>query len=206
MGTANLNIHQITIIQPTMSEPKLDSSTPTETTSIQDHDSITSPDDNLKEKQPTPKPTTSSPPSPIYLAPTLTPLAETIFLIPLHLAQLTTQAAACQALPLLPLLSTHFSTPPSLTPWFLAAYSLTVGTFILLSGRLGDIFGHKNLLILGYLWFGTFSLACGFSAYAEDNVIIFCVCRAMQGIGPAVVLPNALAILGRRCRTRYIRG
>ena len=64
----------------------------------------------------------------------------------------------CQALPLLTTLTTHYTlSSPLSTPWFLAAYSLTVGTFILISGRLGDLFGHKNLLILGYIWFGTFS-------------------------------------------------
>jgi hypothetical protein len=37
-------------------------------------------------------------------------------------------------------------------PWALAAYGLTFGKFILASGRLGDIFGHKNRVIAGFGW------------------------------------------------------
>ena len=78
----------------------------------------------------------------------------------------------------------------------MAAYSLTVGTFILIAGRLGDIHGHKLLLILGYLWYGLWSLVVGLTVYSHSQ-IFYDICRALQGIGPAVLLPNAVAILGR---------
>ena len=47
-------------------------------------------------------------------------------------------------------------TNPAELPWTLAAYSLTVGVFIMITGRLGDIFGHKLLVIIGYLMFSYF--------------------------------------------------
>ena len=78
----------------------------------------------------------------------------------------------------------------------MAAYSLTVGTFILIAGRLGDIHGHKLLLILGYLWYGLTSLVAGLTVYSRSQKFYICM-RALQGIGPAVLLPNAVAILGR---------
>lgn len=80
--------------------------------------------------------------------------------------------------------------------WFTAAFSLTVGTFILISGRLGDMFGHKLLYVGGFFWFGFWSLIAGFTVYAKSG-IFFDVCRALQGIGAAMMVPNGLAILGR---------
>ncbi|CAF3315397.1 unnamed protein product [Rotaria socialis] len=81
-------------------------------------------------------------------------------------------------------------------PWTLAAYSLTVGIFILITGRLGDVFGHKLLLIIGYIILAVFSLLPGMAAYVKDD-IYFDVMRALQGIGPATLLPNAVALLAR---------
>jgi MFS family permease len=87
-------------------------------------------------------------------------------------------------------------TNPGEQAWFAAAFSLTVGTFILISGRMGDILGHKRVFIFGYFFLGCWSGFAGFSAYVE-NQIFFDVCRAFQGIGAALLAPNALALLGR---------
>ena len=57
------------------------------------------------------------------------------------------------------------------------------------------MYGYKRAFILGFIWFGLWSLFSGFSVYSSSQ-IVFDVCRAMQGIGPAFVLPNSLAILG----------
>lgn len=76
-----------------------------------------------------------------------------------------------------------------------AAYSLTVGTFILPAGRLGDLYGHKRMVVIGYAWFALWSLLAGFSVYSTH--VFFDICRAFQGMGPALLLPNAIAILGR---------
>lgn len=80
--------------------------------------------------------------------------------------------------------------------WHVGAYSLTVGTFILIAGRLGDIYGSKKILILGWMWFGIWSVIGGCSAFVSSP-IFFDIVRAFQGIGPALLLPNALAIAGR---------
>jgi MFS family permease len=84
---------------------------------------------------------------------------------------------------------------PGELSWFPAAFSLTVGTFILIAGRFGDLYGHKRFVIGGFLWFGLWSLLAGFSVYS--NAIFFDCCRAFQGIGAAFLLPNSIAILGR---------
>lgn len=87
-------------------------------------------------------------------------------------------------------------TNPGEKAWFAAAFSLTVGTFILISGRIGDIVGHKRVFVFGYFFLGSWSAFAGFSAYVGDQ-IFFDVCRAFQGIGAALLAPNALALLGR---------
>lgn len=57
-------------------------------------------------------------------------------------AQFTTQVALGQALSIIHIIGDHFNvTNPNVLSWLIAGYSLTVGTFILFSGRLGDLFG-----------------------------------------------------------------
>lgn len=78
--------------------------------------------------------------------------------------------------------------------WFIAGYSLTSGTFILFFGRCGDLFGYHNLFIIGFAWYALWSMVAGVSVYR--NYVLFIFARTLQGIGPSMLLPNALAILG----------
>lgn len=54
------------------------------------------------------------------------------------------------------------------------------------------------MLIIGYVWFSFWSLISGFSVYSDFKLAV--VSRVLQGIGPAICLPNALAILGTAYR------
>ena len=85
-------------------------------------------------------------------------------------------------------------TNPAELSWLIAAYSLTVGTFILLAGRLGDVYGYKKILILGFSWFALWSMVAGLAVFS--NHVLFDFARVFQGMGPAMCIPNALAILG----------
>ena len=116
----------------------------------------------------------------------------------LCMAMLLTQSALGQSvLPIRDIARTfdveHSEGQPS---WFAASFSLTVGTFVLPAGRIGDIVGHKPIVILGFSLLSVWSLIAGLSHYT-GSYIFFDVCRAMQGIGCAVLLPNSLAILAR---------
>ncbi|USW50909.1 Putative major facilitator superfamily, MFS transporter superfamily [Septoria linicola] len=111
------------------------------------------------------------------------------------LAQFTTQVGLGQTLSILHVIGNDFGvTNPGTLAWLIAGYSLTVGTFILFTGRLGDLFGWKKMLILGYCWFGLWSMIAGLSVYS--NHVLFVFARVFQGIGPAMCLPNGLALLG----------
>lgn len=124
-------------------------------------------------------------------------LHEIAFVIILCSSQLLTQAGLGNTLIPLHIIGQSFGTTnPGQLSWYVAAYSLTVGTFILIAGRLGDILGHKLLYICGFLWYALWSMITGLSVYSHSQ-IFYDVCRAMQGIGPAILLPNAVAIMGR---------
>ena len=79
---------------------------------------------------------------------------EIIFVGIICIAQFSTQVALGQTLNLLHVIGTHFGLhSPGQLSWLIAGYSLTVKSFILIAGRLGDFFGYKRVLILGFVWF-----------------------------------------------------
>lgn len=76
--------------------------------------------------------------------------------------------------------------------WIAASYPLTSGTFVLIAGRLGAVYGHKFILTVGCVWWVIWNLACGFAL----NLVALCVMRGLAGIGGALMVPNAVALLG----------
>ncbi|GIK07141.1 hypothetical protein Aspvir_002796 [Aspergillus viridinutans] len=122
---------------------------------------------------------------------------EVLFLAVICSSQLLTQAGLALSIVPQHIIGRSFGIDdqPGQLSWFSAGYSLTVGTFILVAGRLGDVIGHKLFFVGGYAWFGLWSALAGVAVYSSSSFFIFC--RTMQGIGPAFLLPNAIAILSR---------
>ncbi|MCW5713545.1 MAG: MFS transporter [Bauldia sp.] len=75
--------------------------------------------------------------------------------------------------------------------WVVNAYVLTFGGFMLLGGRLGDIFGHRRLFLIGLAAFTLASLACGLAT--SQGMLV--AARAAQGIGGAIVSAVALSLI-----------
>jgi EmrB/QacA subfamily drug resistance transporter len=73
--------------------------------------------------------------------------------------------------------------------WVVNAYMLTFGGFLLLGGRLGDLYGHRRFFLLGLILFTAASLGCGLAQ--TQHVLV--AARAIQGIGGAVVTAVALS-------------
>ncbi|KAL5334585.1 major facilitator superfamily domain-containing protein [Aspergillus crustosus] len=120
---------------------------------------------------------------------------EIVFVIIVCMSQFITQANVGICLSPLDIVGDDFGiSEPGELAWFLAGYSLTVGTFILVFGRCGDLFGYHRMFIIGFLWLAIWSLVAGLSVYSNHFLFIFA--RVLQGLGPAMLLPNGLAILG----------
>src|SRR5215831_8947246 len=75
--------------------------------------------------------------------------------------------------------------------WVVNAYLLTFGGFLLLGGRLGDLFGCRRLFLSGVAFFTLASLACG----VAGTQTLLVAARAVQGIGGAVVSAVALSLI-----------
>ncbi|HMO00330.1 MAG TPA: DHA2 family efflux MFS transporter permease subunit [Miltoncostaeaceae bacterium] len=75
--------------------------------------------------------------------------------------------------------------------WVANAYLLTFGGFLLLGGRLGDIFGQRRMFLIGIVGFTAASVACGVST--TQGMLV--VSRAVQGLGGALVSAVALSLL-----------
>src|SRR5436189_392475 len=80
----------------------------------------------------------------------------------------------------------HFS--QTSLAWVVNAYLLTYGGFLLLGGRLGDLFGHRRLFLIGITLFTVASLACGLAT--SKGFLI--AARSVQGIGGAIASAVAL--------------
>src|SRR5450432_2390173 len=75
--------------------------------------------------------------------------------------------------------------------WVVNAYLLTFGGFLLLGGRLGDLYGHRRLFLAGISLFTVASLACGLST--TQGILI--TSRAVQGVGGAVASAVSLSLI-----------
>jgi EmrB/QacA subfamily drug resistance transporter len=75
--------------------------------------------------------------------------------------------------------------------WVVNAYLLTFGGFLLLGGRLGDLFGQRKLFLIGIGLFTAASLGCGLSTSQEALVTM----RAVQGLGGALVSAVAFSLV-----------
>jgi EmrB/QacA subfamily drug resistance transporter len=75
--------------------------------------------------------------------------------------------------------------------WVVNAYLLTFGGFLLLGGRLGDLFGQRRMFLTGISLFTLASLACGI-ATSQGQLV---GARAVQGLGGALVAAVALSLV-----------
>ena len=80
---------------------------------------------------------------------------------------------------------------PQGVQWLFTGYGLVFGGFLLLGGRLSDLYGRKRIFLMGTGLFVLASLLGGFSA----NPSMLVTMRCLQGLGAAFLAPSALALL-----------
>jgi EmrB/QacA subfamily drug resistance transporter len=90
----------------------------------------------------------------------------------------------------LPSIRTDLGFSQTSLAWVVNAYLITFGGFLLLGGRLGDLFGHRRLFLIGLSIFTLASLACGLAN--SQNLLVGA--RAVQGFGGAIVSVVALSL------------
>ncbi|WP_338693505.1 MFS transporter [Streptomyces sp. Q6] len=105
------------------------------------------------------------------------------FLVTLSVAVVNVALPAIQS-------SLHFSA--SSLQWVVNAYTITFAGFLLLGGRIADLFGRRRVFLTGIVLFTLASLVGGISQNAGTLV----TARAVQGLAAAVIAPTTLAVLG----------
>jgi MFS family permease len=92
----------------------------------------------------------------------------------------------------LPTIGKDLNIPDARQQWIVSAYSLAFGCFLLLWGRLADVYGKRPIFIFGSAWVCVVTLVCPFI----PNEIGFDIFRGLQGLGAAANVPTAIGILG----------
>lgn len=96
------------------------------------------------------------------------------------------------ALPIaLPSIQRELNFSAGLLNWVMNAYMLAMAVLIVLGGKLGDKFGHRNLFLSGMLVFIASSILCA----AAPSAAWLIVGRVMQGVGAAFMMPSSSPLL-----------
>jgi EmrB/QacA subfamily drug resistance transporter len=96
------------------------------------------------------------------------------------------------------ILADFHTTLPSLQ-WVLTGYSLVFATLLIIGGRLGDVFGHRRMFILGAALFGGGSLLAALSWSVPSLLVGESL---IEGIGASLMLPATLAIISTNFQGR----
>jgi EmrB/QacA subfamily drug resistance transporter len=91
----------------------------------------------------------------------------------------------------LPDIQTEFDVGEQGLQWVVAAYSLTMGMFMMSSASLADLHGRRRLFIAGIVVFAGASIACGIA----PNIVTLSFARGVQGVGAAMVNVASLALV-----------
>jgi EmrB/QacA subfamily drug resistance transporter len=91
----------------------------------------------------------------------------------------------------LPSIRTDLGFTESSLAWVVNGYLIVFGGFLLLGGRLGDLFGHRRLFLIGISLFTAASLACGVAT--SQGMLV--AARSVQGLGGAIVSAVALSLM-----------
>ena len=91
----------------------------------------------------------------------------------------------------LPAIGNEFNANAIELGWILNSFTLSSGIFMLISGKLGDIFGRKKILSLGLFLYALSTLFISLS----PNVYLIIALRVVQGIANAMVYGTVIAIV-----------
>jgi MFS family permease len=90
----------------------------------------------------------------------------------------------------LPSIGAALAVGPAALQWVVSLYSVSIGAFLILGGRVGDLYGHRRALV-GSL---AVSTVAGLVAGVAPGMAVLLAGRVLQGVAAAFALPAALAI------------
>lgn len=105
-----------------------------------------------------------------------------VFLVMMNMSTLTVA---------LPSITSYYGASTIEASWILLAYMLCNTVFILIFGKVADLFGRKQLFVIGLITFTCFSFLCGFAPSVEWLIVY----RALQGISGALVITNTTPLI-----------
>ncbi|MEW1893501.1 MULTISPECIES: DHA2 family efflux MFS transporter permease subunit [unclassified Streptomyces] len=77
------------------------------------------------------------------------------------------------------------------TLWVISGYALVLAVLLITAGRLGDVWGPRNLFIAGVVVFTAASIACGLAT----GPVMLIVARGVQGLGAALLTPQTMTLI-----------
>lgn len=90
-----------------------------------------------------------------------------------------------------PTIQTRLHASVAETSLAVAAYLITFAAGQIISGRLGDVYGHRRLFVIGMVAFAVTSAACGLAANPAELI----AARLAEGAASAVMVPQVLALI-----------
>jgi MFS transporter, DHA2 family, methylenomycin A resistance protein len=91
----------------------------------------------------------------------------------------------------LPTIGSGLGTSVSGLQWVVDGYAIALASLMLAGGTIGDLHGHKRVVLTGLALFGAASLVCGVAS--TSGVLV--AGRVLQGVGAALLLPGTLAVI-----------
>ncbi|ODQ60065.1 hypothetical protein WICANDRAFT_78686 [Wickerhamomyces anomalus NRRL Y-366-8] len=87
----------------------------------------------------------------------------------------------------------RFDASTTTVSWVFSSYALTLGAFIIIAGKLADVWGPHNVFLVGLFFTSLFALI---SAVIVKQIIALIVFRALQGVFAASLIPSAFSLTG----------
>jgi EmrB/QacA subfamily drug resistance transporter len=92
----------------------------------------------------------------------------------------------------LPAMEKDLSASLAAMQWVVNAYTLSLAALLLTGGAAGDQYGRRKIFAIGIAIFAVTSLGCGLAS----NAAMLIAARTAQGLGAALLIPSALALIG----------
>ena len=91
----------------------------------------------------------------------------------------------------LPAIASDFDADLAALQWVVSGYLLALGSFLVIGGSLGDLFGRRRIFVWGLVGFAASSVVCG----VAPSVTLLIAARIVQGAAGALLVPASLAII-----------